>query len=79
MKELGSILIKPQVKGTILAVFTVVIGVLTGFAVNKVSSLPWWISLGAVTILYLFILVKYAIIEGNKQLQLDELNALLGR
>lgn len=70
MEELKSMLMKPQVKTTILALFTIAIGVMTSIAVNNISVWKWWLFLSITTIAYVVILIKYALLEENINNQL---------
>ena len=65
MRELKSILMKPQVKGVILAILTLLFSVFSGFLVNNLSVAIWWVVCGVVFFLYIFALVKYLRLETD--------------
>ena len=74
MEELKRIVIKPQVKATILAFFTIAIGVLTSAAVNNYTNWIMWASLVTLVAVYILILIAYTKRETNLNTKIDELS-----
>lgn len=72
LNELKTILIRPQVKGVILALSTTGIGVLSGIAANNIAMWYWWFFLVLTIIIYVVIIIKYAQLEESINSQLDE-------
>ena len=72
MDELKTILLRPQVKSVILALFTIAIGVLSSIAVNNTTVWYWWVILGVVVIMYVVVLIRYARLEENINSRLHE-------
>lgn len=73
MEELRSILIKPQVKATILALFTIAIGIISSAAVNHYKKIIMWIILVVIIILYFVVLTKYTKKEEDLNKRIQEL------
>lgn len=77
MNELKTILIRPQAKSVILALFTIAIGALTGIAVNNIDVWYWWLILGLTIIIYVVVLISYARLEESINSQLHEIKEKL--
>lgn len=73
MDELKKLLLKPQVKAGILAIFTIGIGILTSAAVNHYDKWFMWAALGLLVLVYIVILIGYTKNETSLIAKISEL------
>lgn len=74
MNELKIILLKPHVKAVILAVFTIIIGIVSGILVNNLIKWYLWLAIILIAFVYLWVLIVYTKLEENQQSQLKAIS-----